>query len=271
MKALSLLVSILLLNISFNSINTCTAQDSNHSFLIDSTKNTACNICLIEDLIDKLKYELIVLEVQGENYEVEKTALDSLNSRKERIIEVYEKETGYNTEMLYFMGYASNDCLKNYSFIKIKESERIETLLSFEAYYRNLDIPTPQDTIMDLEDFEKEENGNYKYYVRGQKFNLSLKELELQIESVNKSLVELNEYRNSKTDYFCRQYSGKNFSKMDKTEQLMFIYHLQQALFVTYSLEISERDKRIEDIRNEDIKLQKLKNEYLESTKVSRK
>lgn len=264
-KFLFLFFSTSLVNLSFTSLNTCSAQ--NH--LINSKKSTACNICLIEDLIDNLEYQLIVMGVQGVNSEVEKHKFDSLVLQKVEILEAYKKQLGAEYQSLDLEYEALKECMSNYSFVKVKKSKRLELLLSFDAYYRNLDIPTPNDKVMSLKDFEKEENGKYKYYVRGQKFNLSLKELESQIENMNRSLVELNDYRKTKTDYFCQLYSGENFSQMDKTQQLMFIRHLQESLIVTYNLEFSEREKKIEDIRNEDIKLQKLKNNYLESTKVS--
>jgi hypothetical protein len=266
-KLLLFFISFLLLNISCVSINTIKAQEANnHYFFIDSTKSTACNICLIDDLLLDADYKLLIKKISGDDFKVEEMKVDTLNSKREKLIKLFEKEDNpkhYSIEIQ-----AKNQCLENYSFYSNEELERFKLLVHFNAYLESLDVPIPSDTIFNTLNYKKDKSGKYIIYDRGQKFLKTEQDLEKFFKNFINSYNRLSNYQKSRIDYYCQQYTGKSYSQMDKTEQLMFKLHAENELFNSPLNNIEREDIDKENILKSDLKLQKLKNEYVESSKI---
>jgi hypothetical protein len=164
--------------------NHAISKENTPDFFIDSTKSTACNICLAQDLCLEAQKALFVQEAAGENYEQEQLTYDSLVDVKAKIIATYKLELGKDSTTVKLEKWATTECLKNYSFQKRTEKGSKQVLVNFDAYYRRIHAPIPQKTIFDLDDFVQEDNGKYIYRVQGKTNLLSAQELELQFNQV---------------------------------------------------------------------------------------
>ncbi|WP_027418333.1 hypothetical protein [Crocinitomix catalasitica] len=258
-KTLQLLLLISAVNFSL-------AQEINHnySFLIDASKSAACNICLVEDMKSEAQYNLLVKRASGESYKLEQLIFDSLVKQKSEIEEVYKTELGADSVLFNVEKYAKIQCLANYSFPSLKESEMTALLVKFDAYYWPLEIPQPYYSKFDIEDSEKDESGKYVYLYRGHKTLMTKDELENQYNKVDTSYNSLNNYKNAMADKFYMDYTGKVFSEIDRTEQLMFLEYKNRTLFGLYKMDFEQFDKQKEAIKRDDVQLQLLKKRYLD-------
>lgn len=265
-KKLKLLFIITLLNFSCNSVNSSMAQDinNNDTFFVDSSKSAACNICLVEDMRKEAQGNLLIIKATGENHEAEKIIYDSLVSRKAKIIEVFKSELGDEATQIDIEKYATDQCIANYSFPTLKEFETAELLIKFDSYYWSLEIPIPYYSKFNIDDFDKDESGKYIYLFKGNKILMSKAELENQFNKVYESYNNLITYKNSMVDYYYNEYTGKLFSKIDRTEQLMFLEHKNKTIFGLYKMDLELFVKKKEAIKKEDLKLQILKEKYLD-------
>jgi hypothetical protein len=264
-KTFPLLLFITALNFSCNSVNSSLAQDINqdYSFLIDSTKSVACNICLVEDMRKEAHGEFLMIKATGAEYEKEKSIFDSLVTLKTKILEVYKKELGPDSPLNDIEKYAVEQCLGEFSFPVLSEAETTELFLKFDSYYWSLQIPIPYPSKFSIDDFEEAENGKYIYLFKGNKFLMSETELENQFKKVYVSYDNLISYKNSMVDYYYNEYTGKLFSQRDRTEQLMFLEHKNRTLNGLYKMQLEEVVKKKKEIQESDLKLQALKQKYL--------
>jgi hypothetical protein len=262
---LTLLLFSTLLNFSCISSNNKLGQETktDATIIVDSTKNTACNICLIEDLRLKALEGLLKKKSYGENHESEQAYFDSLVLKKKQILEIFKTELGQKNEILELEKHANEQCLNSYSFPNLKESETTELLLKFDAYYWSLEIPTPYYSKFDINHYDKDKSGKYIYICKGNKTLMTEKQLEVQFNKVISSYDNLIHYKDSIANQYYKNYTGKIFSEIDRTEQLMFLEHKWKVLFGLYEMNLEQFVKQKETIRNDDIKLQVLKKKYL--------
>lgn len=261
--------SAIIFNIGFSQ------RSQNAKFIIDTTKSIACNISLNDYYRKNLEVEIITLKVNQKNSQKTEENLALLNAQLLKMIEVYSKEKGSEFDESTLIYEARDRCLSEYSFSYVEhpdlnfEDERTELLLYFNAYLTSIDIPKLNDTIFNIEDFEKDENGLYILKFKGEKFQMSHDDLEAHMKTMIKNYLNLIHFKNDRIDYFSRQYSGKSFSKMDLTEQLMFKFYAQREI---YRKLINNVDliRRQEEIINNDSELQSLILKYEESTEINK-
>jgi hypothetical protein len=79
----------------------------------------------------------------------------------------------------------------------------------------------------------------------------------------------LTNYQREKFDQYSLAYSGKQFSQMDRTEQLMFIVHKNNILAKELKMSLEDIERNREAIRTADTIFQSLKAQYLETLKIA--
>src|SRR5690554_4424073 len=178
-------------SIIFN--NVFSQKNQNLAFKIDTTKSIACNISLNDYYRSKSEIEIITLKVNQKNAQEAEENLELLNAELSKLTKTYSTENGFEFEESALIYEARNQCLREYSFSFVEhpdmnyEDDRTDLLLHFNAYSTSLGISKLNDTIFNIADFQKEENGMYILKLKGENFLMTHDDLEVYMKKIIKN------------------------------------------------------------------------------------